>query len=365
MLIIEQSIHNRPAIEASSHEREGAATAPENRLAMSFLPGDKRPNWNDVEPMTAKAPRTKDKELDDVEAELYECRAPGPADDNGKQKKGAGPPTLKYIASFYTGDSMEANEATKVKLAADIKHGKIGTATKFELESQFPNGAPLVKPSKVTVEVFNPAGFELAVSKIEEIVGKPVRVKNRSLIKSAYLSFEQYGVEVHIKGGAIRWLDGDDKEYNWLSKIHSSGKFVMRENAYVITGNDEDHATELLERAKDLCRFLGYQEARAPWCDSSIHLTHCASDPRSPRSPFTQLQNDPQHNLRDFGIALLITKEFQAMGATPCEMAREIKKLTCDAVYRDEWEKCMRVSWARALFRLHVRNYPLQHAMRI
>ena len=50
------------------------------------------------------------------------------------------------------------------------------------------------------------------------------------------------------------------------------------------------------------------------------------------------------------------------MGATPCEMAREIKKLICDAVYRDEWERCMRVSWARALFRLHVRKYPLRDA---
>ena len=69
--------------------------------------------------------------------------------------------------------------------------------------------------------------------------------------------------------------------------------------------------------------------------------------------------------LRDFGTALLITKEFQAMGATPCEMAREVMMLCCDAIYRDEWESVMRNSWARVLFRLHVRRYNLRSANKL
>ena len=104
------------------------------------------------EPLTAKASKTK-QAVDALKCEVWECRSAGPPDpQTGFQKKGAGPPTQKYVASFFVGlDDAEREKLVDV-LRENVKHGKTSHQGPYTQDSKFPGGPPLTKPSKVTKE---------------------------------------------------------------------------------------------------------------------------------------------------------------------------------------------------------------------
>ena len=137
---------------SSSSAGGGTPDGPGNRKKRSFL----------ATPPTAKKAKPAG-----IVAEIYNCR--GALNDGaGKIEKGKGPPTGKNIISIFTGLAEAENAALAAKIAAAFPHGKTETAPPFSKQSQFPGGAPLCKPSKVTKEFFTPRGLQVTVDTVKE-----------------------------------------------------------------------------------------------------------------------------------------------------------------------------------------------------
>ena len=116
------------------------------------------------------------------------------------------------------------------------------------------------KPSKVVKEIFSQKGLATATNIAESSLCKKVTVrnaKNSSDVVNPIVAVKQHDTEVHITGD-VRWLDQDDAEYNWLSRL-GDGRWSVRENAWVIKLHTNAEAEDLVQDATDLMEELGYE----------------------------------------------------------------------------------------------------------
>ena len=229
-----------------------------------------------TEPLTKKAARKNSSR--GLRAEIYQCKSSA-QDDDGKIIKGAGPPTGKNIVSFLTGMTSDENAALAQKLSAAFPHGKTDTKDPFTIDSRFPGGLPLEKPSKVTKEFFSPAGLAAAIDTMKIETGQAIEVtydKNSAEIGAPIVSVAQSGTTVSITG-SIGWLDQPEAEYNWLSKLDSEGSFSVRDNAWIVGKDTERAAAEIVTDAKDLFEQLGYSCQWYSFClNSAAAFAHCS-----------------------------------------------------------------------------------------
>ena len=92
------------------------------------------------------------------------------------------------------------------------------------------------------------------------MLGKKIIVRNSKNFEDVVapiVSVQQHGTAVHISG-ATAWLDQDEAEYNWLSRL-GDGAMSARDNAWIVETFNDAEAEELAQAAKDLLDELGYE----------------------------------------------------------------------------------------------------------
>lgn len=308
-------------------------------------------------PRTSKKAKVTHDQSDKMDADVFECRANGPSDENGKVVKGVGAATGKCILTVKVGLPIEQLEPMAEQLSGELRHGKVKAAGPVIIQSKFPDSDPLIIPSSLKCDVFSFDGLEDAIKIVQKATKKEVKrpIKNVDKVPAPTVKVARMSDTRLELSGDIKWLDQDDAAYNWLETnvgdgIATCGPEVGAKPVWTLDCDHHDEADEAEKKAKLVLQYLGY--GLRSWSHRTAHA-HLSPFPHltraSPCAETSTLDRRPRPWKPEPWLAgaLLAAGDMDAMGADedlPCE----VRKLMCDPSYHHSWvpflNHCRRVS---------------------